>query len=87
MNLFWPPWKKLELTIELKYNFVNLSTNLSLGHERNNLKMFPCNLPGFEDFLDTVELGFYLDVKHGDKSPKSILKSSHNKNETKNSLK
>ena len=57
------------------------------GHERNNLKMFPCNLPGFEDFLDMVELGFYLDVKHGDKSPKSILKSSHNKNETKNSLK
>ena len=33
-----------------------------------------------------VELGFYLDVKHGDKSPKSILKSSHNKNENKNNL-
>ena len=43
--------------------------------ERNNLEMFPCNLPGFEDFLDMVELGFYLDVKHEDKSPKSKIKS------------
>ena len=48
--------------------------------------MFPCNLPGFEDFLDMVELGFYLDVKHGDKSPESILKSSRNMNETENIL-
>ena len=54
------------------------------GHERNNLKMFPCNLPGFEDFLDMVDLGFYLDVKHPDKTPKSILKSSHRKKENKN---
>ena len=48
--------------------------------------MFPCNLPGFEDFLDMVDLGFYWDVKHEDKTPESILKSSRNKNENKDIL-
>ena len=71
------------LDIILLYYIPTITRTETGRHERNNLKMFPCNLPGFEDFLDMVELGFYLDVKHGDKSPKSILKSSHNKNEIK----